>query len=213
VPRPVYLPVAHVQRCVVLDIGIDMVLVIDSSSSMAGRTRPYGPSKLGAAAAAAGVVVDLLDYDKDRVAVVQFNDKAAVLTGLTDVWAVARGALERITTQPGTRIDAGLDAARGVLQASTGPEGPGGRGREGRTAVVVLLTDGRPTRSRASLVVVAAERLKSDGVTLYTVGLGPDTDPDLLLVMASSAATYFHAPGTDELAQVYREIAHRLVCR
>jgi Mg-chelatase subunit ChlD len=182
-----------------------MVLVIDSSSSMEGRTRPYGPSKLGAAVAAASLIVDYLEYPKDRVSVVQFNDQATVLTAMTDDWATARMALQRVTMQPGTRIDAGVAAAQQVLTAA--PR------REGSRPIVVLLTDGRPTRSRATQVITAAERLKATGATLYTVGLGPDADPDLLLLMASSVGTYYHAPGTEELARIYRDIAQQLICK
>ena len=215
-PRPLYLPLLHVERCTFRDWGVDVVLVIDSSSSMEARTEEYGPSKLGAAVAAAGVIVDYMDYDLDRVGVVQFNDAATVLTALTGEWAVARGALQRVTMQPGTRIDAGVEAARQLLETAPPREGaddPPAGGGSGQQRVVVLLTDGRPTTSRATQVVTAAERLKATGATLYTVGLGPDADPDLLLLMATSVGTYYHSPGTSELARIYRDIARQIICR
>ena len=100
--------------------------------------------------------------------------------------------------------------SEGIAAAQTVLAGPGRRGDA--QAVVVLLTDGRPSRSRASEVVLAAEQLKRSGATLFTVGLGPDVDPLLLQLIASNSGHYFFAPGTDELAAVYRNIARKIPC-
>ena len=169
---------------------------------MLAATREGGLSKLAAAATSARTFVDLLDHPNDRVAVVQFNDEAQVLSGLRVDRAQTREALGRVHVSPGTRIDAGL-AAAGDLLADPGRDAE-------RDAVVVLLTDGRPTVSRASQVILAAERLKAGGVTLFAIGVGPDADPALLSLAATAPPYFLFAPDAEDLERLYRHIAARL---
>ncbi len=196
----IYLPIAR-SICQLGD-SIDIVMVIDTSTSMLAATRDGGLSKLAAAAMAARTFVDLLDNPNDRVAVVQFNDSAEVLSGLRVDRNVTREALGRVHVSPGTRIDAGLEAADAVMSDP-------GRDRE-RRGVVVLLTDGRPTVSRASLMILAAERLKTKGFTLFAIGLGPDADPELLSLAATAPPYYLFAPDAEDLERLYRRIAGQL---
>lgn len=202
--RPIYLPFVTVDRCRPQLRKNDIVLVVDSSSSMEVTTRPGGPKKLDAAVAAASDFVSRLNFPNEHVAVVQFNADATVLSGLTGDITRAWAALSRVSMTPGTAIDAGLDAARQIV---TGP----GR-RPEAAGVVILLTDGRPTFSSAGEVIIAAERLKSHGIVLFTIGLGYDVDPELLTLLATRPSYYFFAPGTDELAEVYQQIARQLPC-
>ncbi len=204
VPEPIYLPIALVDRCTPRARRTDIVLVLDSSSSREIGTRPGGATKLAAAIAAAREFIGLLQLPGEQVAVVHFDDAAYILSRLTTDAAAARRALDGVVMHPGTRIDAGIAAAGTVL---AGPER-----RADAQAVVVLLTDGRPSTSRAGEVVVAAERLKRGRAVLFTIGLGPDVDPALLRLIATSPGHYFFAPGTDELAAVYRSIARKIPC-
>lgn len=203
-PAPIYLPLAVVDRCQPRTRKADIVLVLDSSSSMAFPTRIGGTTKLDAAIAAARSFVGLLNLPQERVAVVHFDDAAVLLQGLTGERAALDAALGRVTMRAGTRIDAGLVAAAGIL---AGPDR-----RADAAPVVVLLTDGRPSRSSAADVIIAAERLKARGTTLFTVGLGPDVDPALLQVIATNAGHYFFAPGTEDLGRVYGTIATKIPC-
>jgi len=204
VPRPVYLPFALLDRCTPQTRKADIVLVLDSSTSMAVATHSGGPTKLAAAVAAAREFIGLLNFPSERVAVLHFNDTAAILQGLTSSAAAARRSLDGVTMSPGTRIDAGLALALGVL---SGPD----RRRDAHP-VVILLTDGRPSRSRVADVRLAADRLKRAGVTVFTIGLGPDVDPDLLQLVATTPGAYHFAPGTDDLSRVYRAIARKIPC-
>lgn len=203
-PRPIYLPLAIVDLCSPQTRKADIVLVLDTSSSMAAATHAGGPPKLAAAAAAAREFIGLLHAPNETVAVVQFNDAAAVLQDLTADAASAARSLDRLTMSQGTRIDAGIGVAQAIL---TGP-----RRRPDAHPVVVLLTDGRPTRSSLSDVILAGERLKRAGVSVFTIGLGPDVDPALLQVVATNPGFYFFAPGTGELSAVYRAIAKKIPC-
>lgn len=196
-----YLPIAAAEVCPP-GTGVDVVLVVDSSTSMRAGTRPDGPSKLIAAIEAAQNFVSLLAEPADRVGVVQFNDSAQVLAELSPDRNRALSALAEVSVSPGTRIDAGIEAAAEVLEA--------GGAETDHDRVVVLLTDGRPTVSSASRVILAAEELKATGAVLFTIGLGSDADPDLLRLAASRPSYYFHAPDTADLERVYDQIAARL---
>ncbi len=203
-PRPIYLPLVLVDLCSPQTRKADIVLVLDTSSSMAAATHAGGPPKLAAAAAAAREFIGLLNAPNESVAVVQFNDAAALLQDLTPDVAAAMRALDRLTMSQGTRIDAGIGMAQAILT--------GARRRPDAHPVVVLLTDGRPTRSSLSDVILAGERLKRAGVSVFTIGLGPDVDPALLQVIATNPGFYFFAPGTGELSAVYRAIAKKIPC-
>jgi len=202
VPVPLYLPVVRSEVCHAVR-GVDVVLVVDTSSSMRAPTRPGGMTKLAAAITAAGAFVDRLGPD-DRVALAAFDDAARLLARLGEDGgdhSAARAALMALAVREGTRIDAGLTMARAALAEADAD----------RPRAVVLLTDGRPTRSRASLVLVAAERLKATGALLFAIGLGSDADPALLRLAATSPGYYFFAPGTEALDAAYAEVAGQLV--
>lgn len=203
-PRPIYLPFAMVDRCTPQTRLSDIVLVLDASSSMEFPTSPGGPKKRVAMVAAAAAFLDLLGLPNERVALVQFHDEAQLLLDLSGDRAQARAALGRLSGKAGTRIDAGLNLARQVL---SGPSR-----RPEAQAVVILLTDGRPTSSRPTEVYEAGDRLKALGTILFTVGLGTDVDPVLLQLLASRPNLYFFAPGTEQLTAVYQKIARAIPC-
>ena len=138
------------------------------------------------------------------MSVVTFDDAARLRIGLTGDGGALRQALANLPMTPGTRIDAGLDAARAELQ---GPSR-----RTTARGVVILMTDGQPTRSTAGRVVAAADAVKRAGATLFTIGLGPDVDPDLLKLLASSTRYFYQAPGAEDLARVYRTVAGAIPC-
>ena len=203
-PQPIFLPFAMVDRCTPQTRLSDIVLVLDSSSSMEFPTHQGGPKKREAMVAAASAFLDLLGLPSERVALVQFHNEAKLLTDLTGDRQVARAALGRLTGKAGTRIDSGLELARQVLAGpARRPEAQG---------VVVLLTDGRPTTSRPAEVLLAADRLKAMNVIVFTIGLGSDVDPVLLQLLASRPNLYFFAPGTDQLTAVYQKIARAIPC-
>ena len=206
-PRPpvdIYLPYAVLNRCKPGQRSADIVLVLDTSTSMAGVTTAGGIRKIDAAQQAAQSFLALIDLARDHVAVVTFDDAARLRIGLTGDGAALRQALTNLPMAPGTRIDAGLDAARAELQ---GPSR-----RTTARGVVILMTDGQPTRSTAGRVVAAADAVKRAGATLFTIGLGPDVDPDLLKLLASSTRYFYQAPGAEDLARVYRTVAGAIPC-
>lgn len=204
VPRPAYLPLVLVDRCRARRVKTDVVLVIDGSTSMDGPTRGGTLTKRAAAREAARAFVRLLDRDHDRVAVVAFSERAEVLAGLDVPLDGVDRALLRLPRRPGTAIDVGLQAAAGVL-ASPGR-------RADAVPAVILLTDGQPTRSSADAARAAAAALRSQGVWLYTIGLGLDVNPILLRDMAGAEGRALLAPRAEDLAALYARLAREIPC-
>ena len=206
--------------CIPEEIFTDVVLVLDMSTSMYRETRT-GRSKHGAAVEAAALFADQLQLEpdgwgrQDQVAVVGFNDKAWTEVPLTaDITEVHLGLgqlLHRI--QEGTRLDLALDEGlRAVSGKGHYPE---------NQMVMVFLTDGLPNRvptpvpsgPQEQTVLEAATRAKDAGVRIFTVGLGlPD---DVLRQLLEAAATtpedYYFAPDGEDLGDIYRQIAGRIV--
>jgi Mg-chelatase subunit ChlD len=200
---PIFLPYAEVERCKPSQRSADIVLVIDTSTSMLGETRAGGERKLDAAVRSAREFAGLLLYPSDRIAVVTFNDDAQVRLGLTPNGSGVGSALAGVTVGAGTCISCGLDTARGVLLGA----------RPGTSHVVVVMTDGQPTSTTAGRTLTSADRLKRAGAVVFSIGLGSDVDPGLLRLIATTPGHYFEAPGTDDLGVVYRSVAGEIPCR
>ena len=206
VPEPVFLPVAiNLRPCSVDTRHADLVLVIDTSGSMSETTRPDGPTKLDAARQAAKEFVAQLAPGRDRAGLVQFNSEVKVVVALGDDLAAVTAGLNQLTQGPGTRIDLGLDAARGEL---TGPAH-----KAGNNPVLILLTDGHPSGTTPDEVRAAAARALAANLLVFTIGLGTDLDEALMRDIATQPAWYFHAADTGELAAIYAQIAYTIPCR
>jgi hypothetical protein len=75
----------------------------------------------------------------------------------------------------------------------------------------VLLTDGLNNDGQPP-VLAEGDALRADGILVYTVGLGPEVDEELLRAVATSPDGYFASPTAADLAWIYRQIAARLAC-
>lgn len=176
----------------------DIVLVLDTSASMAG-------AKLEAARAAAQTFIALVNLPRDHAAVAAFDADGRVVAGLTGNRGALRAALDGLGAGEGTRIDRGLAVALGEIQSV--------RGRRDARPVIVLLTDGRPSGGTATDAIRAAERARAAGVTVFTIGLGADVDGELLVGLAGDRSRYSFAPDAAALEAIYRRIAEGIPCR
>jgi len=216
----VYLPLALRERCPDTRPPMDIVLVLDLSTSMA-RPAAGGRTKLAAALAAARSFADYLRRDpavaggRDHLAVVGFNATAWVEQPLGGDAAALGAALDRMPDRVAefTRLDLALVAAR---EALSGPER-----RADLAAAVVMLTDGLPNRvppgpdgRPETTVLAAAAELKARGASVFVIGLGASGDihPDLLRAAASSPGHYFETGDAERLLGTYTAIAEALVC-
>jgi len=205
VPGTVFLPIALSSACRPEKVFTDIALVIDASSSM--EQESGGARKIDAAKDAAQSFLQYLSFaprGNDQAAVVSFNNRPTLSSGLTSDRNVLGSAIAGIETAPGTRIDLALDVARQELS--------GERAREGNNPALILLTDGQPSPGTVDAVIAAADAAKREGITLFVIGLGDDVDEALLRQLATAPDLYFYAPTAAELAAIYEMIAGELPC-
>ncbi len=197
-PRPLFLPLVLKEHCDPTLVRADIVLVLDTSSSMTGP-------KLADAKDAAISFARLLDLapGRDQVAVVRFDTDAELVAELGGGRAVVERAIGALETRRGTHIDKGLRNALEELQSP--------RRIEDNTPVMVLLTDGRQT-GREGAELIAAQEVRNDGIRLYTIGLGSDVDEAALVEMAGNRSRYHFAPDSGHLKQIYSEVARDIDC-
>lgn len=171
---------------------IDVVLVVDTSGSMEGRSMEAAKD---AAAAFTGQL-----QPKSRVAVVSFADRPRVLTRLTDDKTVLDGVISGLSAKGETALyDALSMAAREASRA------------EVSRPVVVLLSDGGDTVSRVQLDA-ALKDLKAAGAPVLVVAL-PSAEADfgtLRSVSRSTGGRFATVSGADQLMGFYEQLAREL---
>ena len=196
--------------------GIDIILVVDISSSMLAED--LEPNRLEAAKAVAADFV--LGRRNDRIGLVVFAGQAFTQAPLTLDYSVVTdllGQMEVGMIEDGTTVGMGLATAVKRLQAS-----------DAESKVVVLLTDGRSNTGEIG-PVTAAQMAQALGVKVYTIGAGSrgtarvpvndptlgrryvniqvDVDePTLQEIAALTGGRYFRAADTESLAEIYSEI-------
>ena len=181
--------------------GIDVVVVLDTSSSM---TTPDlgGQPRIDVSKR---VIHDFLGGLKnDRVGVVIFSAESMILSPLTLDYAAAQRLVEPVVAgrplRDGTAIGTGLATGLNVLRGSTA-----------RGKVAILLTDGQNNAGDVQ-PSDASQMAKLLGVRLYTIGAVATrsrTDVDEALMKRMSEMTgglYYRASDETALRDVYREI-------
>ncbi len=196
--RPAFLPLVLVDRCVPKTNPVDVVLAIDASSSMTGV-------KLTAAVEAVRTFLGLLNLPRDQAAVVAFHSRAMRLQELTGNREYLERALRDLSTEPGTRIDLGLEEA---IATATGE-----RARPSADPVIVLLTDGQAQGGTEADTLRAASHAHDLRIAVYAVGLGDDVQPDFLVAIAGDRTRVFLSPTEAELRAIYTAIARMIPCR
>ena len=216
--RPIYLPLLLGEVCP--PTYVDVVLVLDMSTSMQRETRGSRPKHV-AAVEAATAFVDLLDLTpdgtgrSDRAAIVGFNFEAWTAQPLTADrrMLVAGLAGLRARMHEYTRLD--LAVTEGAAAALGSGHDPAS------VPVVILLTDGLPNQvpyaedgSMATTVLRAAVRAQARGARLFTIGVGApdDIDARLLEGMAGDAGRYAYAPDAEDLGAIYAGLAGTIRC-
>jgi Mg-chelatase subunit ChlD len=199
---PVYLPLALAGHCLPSPRRNDVVLVLDTSSSML-ETVGGGPVKLELATHAAGALIDALALPADRAAVIAFSRQATLLQPLTGSREALYIAVSRLfgLVGAGTRLDTGLAAARQLL--SEPARHPANR------PVIIVLTDGLTDAADARREAATA---RAQGSLIYAIGLGRDVDAALLAELAGDPARYYPSPTGAELAAIYLAIAADTGC-
>ncbi|MFL5947456.1 MAG: VWA domain-containing protein [Gaiellaceae bacterium] len=171
-----------------------MVVAIDRSRSMSG-------AKLDDALAAARQFLHAKSAS-DRVAVVAFGSRAVQLSPFSSSTAEADDALRTLAVDKrnGTALYDALQLAANALG-----------NQDGRSRVVVLLTDGKDVSSKVSLAD-ALRTTHSTATLVYPIAIGGDTATTApLRQMASETGGSFKtAASSSSLSAVYSSIAGEL---
>lgn len=143
--------------------GVDVVLLVDTSRSMAAADVP--PDRLGLARHAAGTLIGKLAGD--RLALVSFAGRAAVITPLTVDHEAVRLFLDALDPEsvsvPGTSLADGLRVAIGTF--------PNAGSGEARGRAIVVLSDGEDHEGGLEEAIELARR---SGAKVWALGLGTE---------------------------------------
>lgn len=173
-------------------LPLNISLVIDRSGSMDGEPLDY-------AKRACAYVVDLLEPD-DILSVITFEEGADVIMPARRVVnkPLVKDYINRICAGNTTNLYEGLmTACQQIASVKTA----------NTLNRVLLLTDGEPTagtRDFASIVSQVAEQ-KGRGITVTSLGLGPDYNEELMAGIARrSGGNYYYIARPELIPEVFR---------
>jgi len=201
--------------------GIDIVLAVDSSTSMLAEDFKVGPRRLNRIDVVKDVVRDFIKARRnDRIGMVTFSGRAYTVCPLTLDYNWLLQNIDRINSgmvEDGTAIGSGIASALNRLKDTLA-----------KSRVIILLTDGRNNAGKIS-PLTAAEAARALKIKIYTIGAGSkgpvpypvrvvfgrkvyeqievDLDEETLANIATiTDGKYFRATDTESLRNIYREI-------
>ena len=203
--------------------GIDIVLAIDASRSMAAMDFTLNGRPANRLKVIKGVVEEFLKArESDRISIVAFGGLAYTVSPLTHDYHWLTDNLRRLDflqVEDGTAIGSALATSMNRLRKSSA-----------KSKVIVLLTDGMNNTGRIA-PLQAAQAAKALGIRVYTIGAGTkgyspypvqdlfgntvykqikvEIDEETLQEIARiTGGKYFRATDTQSLRQIYQEIDH-----
>jgi Ca-activated chloride channel family protein len=202
--------------------GIDILLAIDASGSMAAQDFVIKGKRKDRLTVVKDVVIDFISQRQgDRIGIVVFAAQAYTISPLTTDYDWLETNLERVELglirEDGTAIGSALATALSRLKES-----------EAKSKIVILLTDGKNNAGEFQ-PLDAAKAAQALGIKVYTIGAGSkglvpfpvqdlfgrkvmrnvriDMDEGLLREMAAIAdGQYFRATDTESLKEIYEQI-------
>jgi Ca-activated chloride channel family protein len=197
--------------------GIAIVLALDISSSMLAED--FAPSNRLEVAKQRAIGF-VRGREADRIGVVAFAGEALTQVPITLDYAVVEQAIEGLrigSLEDGTAIGSGLATAVNRLRRA-----------DGKSRVVLLLTDGENNRGRIDPRTAAATAA-AYGVKVYTIGVGTEGEApiptgrgiggfryevlpvkidEVLLreIAAKTGGRYFRATDSEALTRIFRQI-------
>lgn len=166
----------------------DMAFLLDRSGSMEGQP-------LEEAKRACKTLVEGIDLQIHRLALIPFNSTAQPAQSLTSDGLSITTAIEQLSADNGTAIDQALRAGRQELASSAAA---------GRRAVILLLSDGGSDLDSA---LREATQARSAGIEIIAVGLrGDDFDEQVLKAVSGNAQPIILSNPAD-LTMVFEQLA------
>ncbi|GIP00066.1 hypothetical protein J14TS5_51510 [Paenibacillus lautus] len=190
----------------------DIILIIDRSGSMAPTYAPNkGEDKMKNAKDAAKGFIDLVDFSKHRVGIVDFASDVS-FTSLSSNPEELKSYVNNIRANGGTGTKAAIEKAQQLLSQH----------RPDAQPVIVLMTDGEATEPSPNdyarqVALEQAGSAKNEGVVFYTIALlQPDEDPQtskpnqLMRAMATTSQHHHFVLGSVGLAEIYAAIVEEI---
>lgn len=196
--------------------GVDIILVLDTSTSM--QARDFQPNRFEAAREVASDFIG--GRQSDRIGLIVFAAKAYTQAPLTLDYAFLQRMLAEVEVgviEDGTAIGTALATAVNRLKDT-----------EAESKVIILLTDGQNNRGEVD-PVTASEVATALGVRIYSIGVGTygeapfivdhpfagpqqqmvpvEIDEDMLQsVSTGTGGQYFRATDKEALRNIYAQI-------
>lgn len=201
--------------------GINIILALDLSESMAALDFQDGGKVINRLAAVKKVVADFIARrSTDRIGMVVFGSQAYTQLPLTRDYAMIKAILDRLRIGAAGRSTAIGDAIGISLKRLADIKS--------RSNIIILLTDGR-SNSGELKPEVAARIAREEGVKIHTIGVGGqgrapflvndpifgqryvyqqvDMDQDALKAIAqTTGGLYFRAQDMESLQKIYATI-------
>lgn len=201
--------------------GVDMVLVLDTSTSMLAEDFTLRGTRLNRFDLVRDVVKEFIQKRKDdRIGMVAFAARAYTVCPLTTDYSWLNENLDRVSIgmiEDGTAIGSALASACNRLRTS-----------KTKSKIIILLTDGANNAGTIS-PVMAAEAARALGIKVYTIcvgrkGLSPypfrdvygrkvyqnipiEIDEDVLKrIAAITGGKYYLASDSETLRKIYDDI-------
>lgn len=201
--------------------GIDIVLAIDSSSSMLAEDFNLGVKRVNRLKAVKEVVKEFIESRSgDRIGLVAFAGRAYTVCPLTLDYSWLLKNLERVKVgfiEDGTAIGSGISSSLNRLKDT-----------DAKSKIIILLTDGMNNAGKIS-PAVAAQAAKALDVKIYTIGAGTKgkapypvkdvfgrvsyqpvmveiDEKGLKEIAGRTEGKYYRATDTNSLREIYGEI-------
>ncbi|MGA1866097.1 MAG: VWA domain-containing protein, partial [Thermoplasmatota archaeon] len=178
----------------------DVVFLMDHSGSL----ETYDPQVLRILAA--HEYVDNMIAPFDRAVVAFFDNDAQTVNDhhLSSAYAQVHAdleALSRLTPQGQTNYQAGIEKAIDEFD---------GFGKEENQKIIVFFTDGVPDPPQANVTISQMDEIVAKDITMFTIGLGPLVDVELLTWMAGyTGGQFYKAQTAEELVMIYLKISNQ----
>jgi Ca-activated chloride channel family protein len=214
-------PRAVLEETVYKTEGIDIVLALDTSGSMAAEDFTIKGQRVNRLRIVKDVVRDFVeDRQNDQIGLIAFAGLAYTVSPLTTDYSWLKTNLDRIRLgliKDGTAVGSAIASSVARLRKS-----------RGKSKIVILLTDG--VNNAGEMDPLAAARLAEQfDIKIYTIGAGTkgyvpypvtdvfgrkryrkviiDLDEDSLRQIAQiTGGMYFRATDTNSLREIYAEI-------
>jgi len=179
---------------------LDIVLSLDTSGSMSLKgLNPHDYNQTRVEIVKNVVREFLLTRKEDRLALVVFGDKSAVVSPLSYDEKALLSSLDKITTGVVGKSTALIDS---VVQASQLL-----KNSFSSSKIIILLSDGDDTASKVPLSI-ALKIIQKYKIKVYTIAIGESNNNLLSLLCKKSGGESFTVQNTDKLKEVYSTITN-----